>query len=118
MEPRSRLLPEGLHFRPTDLEMAIFLKQKALGQPIEACIIPEERHDIFSIPPRDLPGQFNLHSFFVCGFGFVFLNLIEDTLSVCLLLLSFRLSRRNTLVLLLLEIYGTTRPSKSLDTVP
>ncbi|CAN6898349.1 hypothetical protein HID58_082381, partial [Brassica napus] len=56
VEPRSRLLPEGLHFRPTDLEMAIFLKQKALGQPIEACIIPEERHDIFSIPPRDLPG--------------------------------------------------------------
>ncbi|CAN7095193.1 uncharacterized protein LOC103841560 isoform X3 [Brassica rapa] len=56
VEPRSRLLPEGLHFRPTDVEMAIFLKQKALGQPIEACIIPEERHDIFSIPPRDLPG--------------------------------------------------------------
>ncbi|CDY27203.1 BnaA09g35990D [Brassica napus] len=56
VEPRSRLLPEGLHFRPTDLEMAMFLKQKALGQPIEACIIPEERHDIFSIPPRDLPG--------------------------------------------------------------
>ncbi|KAF8102062.1 hypothetical protein N665_0201s0351 [Sinapis alba] len=56
VEPRSRLLPEDLKFRPTDLEMATFLKQKVLGQPIEACILPEERHDIFSIPPRDLPG--------------------------------------------------------------
>ncbi|XP_056867379.1 uncharacterized protein LOC108861462 isoform X2 [Raphanus sativus] len=56
VEPRSRLLPEDIHFRPTSLEMSIFLKQKALGQPVTACIVPEERHDIFSIPPRDLPG--------------------------------------------------------------
>ncbi|KAL0848211.1 hypothetical protein Bca101_021458 [Brassica carinata] len=56
VEPRSRLLPVDIYFRPTDLQMSIFLKQKALGQPIDACIVPEERHDIFSIPPRDLPG--------------------------------------------------------------
>ncbi|CAH8360503.1 unnamed protein product [Eruca vesicaria subsp. sativa] len=56
VEPRSRLLPEDLYFRPTSLEMSTYLKQKVLGQPIEACIIPEERHNIFSTPPRDLPG--------------------------------------------------------------
>ncbi|CAN7011357.1 unnamed protein product [Brassica oleracea var. botrytis] len=33
-----------------------YLKNKVLGQPMKALIIPEECDHIFSIPPRDLPG--------------------------------------------------------------
>ncbi|XP_056846405.1 uncharacterized protein LOC108816557 isoform X2 [Raphanus sativus] len=53
----KRFYPAGCRFRPSDDMMAnYYLKNKVLGQPMNARIIPEECHHIFSIPPRDLPG--------------------------------------------------------------
>ncbi|XP_010431404.1 PREDICTED: NAC domain-containing protein 79 [Camelina sativa] len=58
MDPIFRDLPPGFHFSPSNCEIAIyFLKNKALGLPMEARSIPEEEcHDLFSKHPRDLPG--------------------------------------------------------------
>ncbi|CAH8349146.1 unnamed protein product [Eruca vesicaria subsp. sativa] len=57
VEPKHRLYPAGCRFCPSDDMMAnYFLKYKALGKPMKARTILEERHDIFSIPPRDFPG--------------------------------------------------------------
>lgn len=48
-----------MRFRPSDLEIATyFLMNKALGRHMKlALTVPEECHDIFSIHPRDLPGE-------------------------------------------------------------
>uniref|UniRef100_A0A0D3CU51 NAC domain-containing protein n=1 Tax=Brassica oleracea var. oleracea TaxID=109376 RepID=A0A0D3CU51_BRAOL len=49
--------PAGCRFLPSDDMMAnYYLKNKVLGQPMNARIIPGECPHIFSIPPRDLPG--------------------------------------------------------------
>ncbi|KAF3527179.1 hypothetical protein F2Q69_00049190 [Brassica cretica] len=49
--------PAGCRFFPSDDMMAnYYLKNKVLGQPMNARIIPGECPHIFSIPPRDLPG--------------------------------------------------------------
>ncbi|KAF2566766.1 hypothetical protein F2Q68_00024967 [Brassica cretica] len=49
----KKFYPAGCRFRPSDDMMAnYYLKNKVLGQPIKALIIPEECDHIFSIPPR------------------------------------------------------------------
>ncbi|KAL0866374.1 hypothetical protein Bca101_045492 [Brassica carinata] len=53
----KKFYPDGCRFRPSDDMMAnYYLKNKVLGQPMKARIIPGECYQIFSIPPRDLPG--------------------------------------------------------------
>ncbi|CAN6906707.1 unnamed protein product [Brassica oleracea] len=53
-----RFYPAGCRFRPSDDMMVNYYpKNKVLGQPTKALIIPEECDHIFSIPPRDLPGR-------------------------------------------------------------
>ncbi|WZZ14755.1 hypothetical protein YC2023_107844 [Brassica napus] len=58
----------GCRLRPSDDMMANnYLKNKVLGQPMKALIIPEECDHIISISPRDLPGQIILNHA-CCGF--------------------------------------------------
>ncbi|KAH0873936.1 hypothetical protein HID58_071298 [Brassica napus] len=53
----KKFYPAGCRFLPSDDMMAnYYLKNKVLGQPMNARIIPGECPHIFSIPPRDLPG--------------------------------------------------------------
>ncbi|XP_010436049.1 PREDICTED: NAC domain-containing protein 104 [Camelina sativa] len=49
-------LPIGMRFRPSDLEMAVyFLYKRAFGLQMNARIVPDNCHDIFSRHPHDLP---------------------------------------------------------------
>ncbi|KAF2563615.1 hypothetical protein F2Q70_00016980 [Brassica cretica] len=54
----KKFYPAGCRFRPShDMMANYYMKNKVLGQPMKALIIPEECDNFFSIPPRDLPGD-------------------------------------------------------------